>query len=166
MRQASDKAQDRTGDAGQDAQDLRIAVLATRFNQELVDQLVQDARTTLLELGTKEADIVEFRVPGSLELPTAARWISESEEFDGVVALGIVIRGETPHFDYVCQGAVHGLTRVSIDTGVPIMFGVLTTDNLEQALERIYGPVERKGTDVALGVVEMIRLRQSIAANK
>ena len=141
---------------------MRIAILATRFNEELVNKLVKDARNTLLELGIIKEKVTEFRVPGSLELPVAATWLSQSGEYDGIIALGVVIRGETPHFEYVCQGAVHGLMRVSLDSGVPVMFGVLTTDTVQQALARIEGPVEHKGADVARGIVQMIALRTSI----
>lgn len=141
---------------------MRIAILAARFNEELVDKLVRDAHETLLGLGASEDKIAVFRVPGSLELPTAAAWLSNSGDYDGIIALGVVIRGETPHFDYVCQGAVHGLSRVSMESGLPVMFGVLTTDTLEQAIARIQGPVEHKGADVARGVVQMIALRAAI----
>lgn len=143
---------------------MRIAILATKFNEELVDRLVKDARDALLALGVSQANLAEFRVPGSLELPVAAAWLGEAGEYDGIIALGVVIRGETAHFEYVCQGAVHGLTQVSINTGMPIMFGVLTTDTVEQALARIEGPVEHKGADVAQGLVQMIVLRASIAS--
>ncbi len=141
---------------------MRIAILATRFNEELVDTLVRDAYQTLLGLGADRDKIAQFRVPGSLELPTAAAWLGETGDYDGIIALGVVIRGETSHFDYVCQGAAQGLTHVSIESGLPVMFGVLTTDTREQAIARIQGPVEHKGADVARGVVEMIALRTAM----
>lgn len=141
---------------GDDA--MRIAIVGTRFHHALVDQMARDARATLLRLGVGEDGIEEVRVPGSLELPTVAAWLARSGDYHGIIALGVVIRGETAHFDYVCQGAVQGLVKVSTDTGMPIMFGVLTTDTLAQAVARIEGPVERKGEDVARGVVHMINL--------
>ncbi len=163
MRQSSDTRSSVLDVPCAQAAEMGVAILATRFNEELVDRLVEDARGTLVELGVNPENIAEIRVPGSLELPVAAAWLSESGEYDGIIALGVVIRGETAHFEYVCQGALHGLVRVSIDSGVPVMFGVLTTDTVEQALVRIEGPVEHKGADVARGVVQMIALRGSIA---
>ncbi len=136
----------------------RVAILAALFHRELVDQMTQDAIDTLVKLGMSEKNIEVVRVPGSLELPIAAKWLARSQSYDGIIALGVVVRGETPHFEYVCQGATEGLVQVSLETSVPIMFGVLTTDTLEQAIARIQGPVERKGIDVAHGVAHMISL--------
>lgn len=165
MRRSSDNSADAVGEAGADVADMRIALVATKFNQDLVDEMLRDARTTLMRLGAQEDNLREHRVPGSLELPIAATWLCDSGEVDAVIALGVVIRGETPHFEYVCNGALQGLVRVSTDSGVPIMFGVLTTDTIDQAIARIRGPVEHKGADVAKGVVEMIRLSRSILAS-
>lgn len=162
MRQSSNTRSEGPEVTHAQAAGMRIAILATRFNEELVDKLVEDSRDTLLALGVSPEGIAEFRVPGSLELPIAAAWLSEKGEHDGIIALGVVIRGETAHFEYVCQGAVHGLTRVSLDSGIPVMFGVLTTDTVEQAVDRIDGVVEHKGADVARGVVQMIALRTSM----
>ena len=162
MRQSSDTRSRGLDVPRAQAAEMEVAILATKFNEELVDKLVEDARETLVELGVRPEGIAEFRVPGSLELPVAATWLSESDEYDGIIALGVVIRGETAHFEYVCQGALHGLVRVSIDSEIPVMFGVLTTDTVEQALARIEGPVEHKGADVARGLVQMIALRESI----
>ena len=138
--------------------DTKVAILAALFNRELVDQMVEDAIDTLVGLGMRDKNIEVVRVPGSLELPVAAKWLARTKECEGIIALGVVIRGETPHFDYVCEGTVHGLMDVSLATNIPIMFGVLTTDTLEQAVARIQGPVERKGADVARGLAHMINL--------
>lgn len=162
MRRSCDNSAEATTDAGSDVADMQIGLLATRFNQDLVDEMLRDARTTLISLGAREENLLEYRVPGSLELPIAATWLCDCGEVDGMIALGVVIRGDTPHFEYVCQGTVQGLVRVSRDSGLPIMFGVLTTDTVEQAIARIRGPVEHKGADVAKGVVHMIRLSRSI----
>ncbi len=139
-------------------EDATVAILAANFHQDLVNRMLADARQTLLELGIEEENIDEYRVPGSFELPTGAAWLCDSEQYDGIIALGVVIRGETAHFDYVCQAAANGLSQVAVKTGYPIMFGVLTTDTVEQAIERIDGRVERKGADVARGLAEMINL--------
>ncbi len=136
----------------------KVAILAALFHRELVDQMAQDAIHTLVTLGMDEKNIKVVRVPGSLELPIAAKWVTRAQNYDGIIALGVVVRGETPHFEYVCQGATQGLVQVSLETNLPIMFGVLTTDTLEQAVARIQGPVERKGIDVAHGVAHMIYL--------
>jgi len=137
---------------------MSVAILASLFHRDLVDQMVQDATDTLVGLGMCEKNIKVVRVPGSLELPIAAKWLARSKDYHGIIALGVVIRGETPHFDYVCQGTAQGLMDVSLETSIPVMFGVLTTDTLEQALARIKGPVEHKGADVARGVVHMLNL--------
>ena len=143
-------------DTGDDA--MKVAIVGALFHGKLIDQMMRDTIDTLTHLGVPADNIHSQRVPGSLELPVAANLLAESKKYQGVIALGVVIRGETPHFDYVCQGTVQGLVEVSTRTSVPIMFGVLTTDTLEQAVARIEGPVERKGEDVARGVVHMINL--------
>ena len=112
---------------------LRLAILAARFNSEVTDRLVAAAVKALEEHGTMPEDIETWRVPGAWELPQAAARAAEAGRFDAIVALGCVIRGETPHFDYVCQEASLGLGAVARASGVPVAFGVLTTDNLEQA---------------------------------
>ena len=139
-------------------QSMRVTIVSTLFHAELVDQMVDDAMATLLELGLRDDNILAYRVPGSLELPVAAKWLARESDCQGIIALGVVIRGETPHFDYVCQGTVQGLMNVSTQTNIPVMFGVLTTDTVEQAVARIEGPVEHKGVDVARGMVHMINL--------
>ena len=136
------------GDAG----DLRVAVVAAQWHDTVMDGLVAGAHRALDELGITGAPIV--RVPGSFELPVAAKAVTQ-HGYDAVVALGVVIRGGTPHFDYVCQGVTAGLTAVAVDTGVPVGFGVLTCDTEEQALDRagLPGSQEDKGYEAVMAAV-------------
>lgn len=136
------------GDCG----DLRVAVVAARWHQTVMDGLIEGARRALDELGVTQSALL--RVPGTFELPVAARGLA-GRGYDAVVALGVVIRGGTPHFDYVCQGVTQGLTQVSVDTGVPIGFGVLTCDTEEQALDRagLPGSAEDKGHEAVTAAV-------------
>ncbi|TDD99134.1 6,7-dimethyl-8-ribityllumazine synthase [Jiangella asiatica] len=143
--------------------DLRVAVVAALWHQTVMDGLVAGARRALEEAEVRDALVL--RVPGSFELPVAAARLARAG-YDAVVALGVVVRGETPHFDYVCQAATDGLTRVTVDTGVPVGFGVLTCDDEEQALARagLPGSKEDKGyeaTQAALATV--VALRDSYA---
>lgn len=131
-----------------DAGDLRVAVVAASWHQIVMDGLVAGASRALDEAGVHDPAVV--RVPGSFELPVAAARFARGG-FDAVVALGVVIRGETPHFDYVCEAATNGLTQVAVDTGVPVGFGLLTCDNEAQALDRagLEGAKEDKGYEAA-----------------
>jgi 6,7-dimethyl-8-ribityllumazine synthase len=135
-----------------DGSQLKVAVVASRWHEQIMDGLLDGAQRALAEAGVKDPAIV--RVAGSFELPVAARRLAEG--FDAVIALGIVIRGGTPHFDYVCQAATMGLTEVSTATGVPIGFGVLTTDDEQQGLDRagLEGSHEDKGYDAAVAAVD------------
>ena len=133
----------------------RFAIVAGRFNQEIVDRLLEGALNALEKTGTRRDGVDVVRVPGAFELPLAAQRLAKN--CDGVIALGCVIRGETPHFEYVSQAATHGLERVSLDSGIPIGFGVLTTDNVEQALARAGGGIGNRGYDAAIAVIEMVQ---------
>ncbi|MCB5165267.1 6,7-dimethyl-8-ribityllumazine synthase [Streptomyces bambusae] len=132
--------------------DLRVAVIAAQWHEKVMDGLVDGALRALHELGIDEPTLL--RVPGSFELPVVAKVLAE-RGYDAIVALGVVIRGGTPHFDYVCQGVTQGLVQVSIDTGVPVGFGVLTCDNDEQALDRagLEGSNEDKGHEAVTAAV-------------
>ncbi|MFF4602479.1 6,7-dimethyl-8-ribityllumazine synthase [Streptomyces sp. NPDC001339] len=139
--------------------DLRVAVVAAQWHTEVMDGLVNGALRALADLGIDEPTVL--RVPGSFELPVAAKVLA-GRGYHAVVALGVVIRGGTPHFDYVCQGVTQGLTQVSVDTGVPIGFGVLTCDNDEQAKDRagLEGSHEDKGHEaVTAAVATAVTLR-------
>jgi len=142
-----------------DSQDLRVAVVAAQWHQQVMDGLVDGALRALEELGVAEPTLL--RVPGSFELPVAAKALAE-RGYDAVVALGVVIRGGTPHFDYVCQAATDGLSRVALDTGVPVGFGLLTCDDEKQALDRagLEGSNEDKGHEaVTAAVATAVALR-------
>ncbi|TDD64242.1 6,7-dimethyl-8-ribityllumazine synthase [Jiangella aurantiaca] len=139
--------------------DLRVAVVASLWHQQVMDGLIAGAQRALEEAGVHDPLIL--RVPGSFELPVAAARLARAN-YEAVVALGVVVRGETPHFDYVCQAATDGLTRVAVDTGVPVGFGVLTCDDEQQALARagLPGSKEDKGyeaTQAALATVVALR---------
>ena len=123
------------------ATDRRVALCVARFYTELADKLEEGARAALEEAGVTTVE--SFSVPGAFELPLVAKYAAESGRFDAVVCLGAVIRGETDHYDYVCQAASHGISRVSLETGVPVGFGVLTVDTMEQALARVAGGAKR-----------------------
>lgn len=135
-----------------EGRELRVAVVAARWHAEIMDALLDGALRALTEAGVREPLVL--RVPGSFELPVAAARLAR-RDYDAVVALGVVVRGGTPHFDYVCQAATLGLTNVAVDTGVPVGFGVLTCDSVEQARERsgLPGSSEDKGYEAAQAAV-------------
>lgn len=148
-----------------EASGLRVAVLAARFNSEVTDGLVRGAREALLDHGADEADIEIWRVPGAWELPQAASRAVASGRYDAIVTLGCVIRGETPHFDYVCQEATLGLGAVARSSPVPLAFGVLTTDDLAQALARAGDGPDNKGYEAAMAVLEMVLVFRGLGAD-
>src|SRR3954454_11572794 len=154
------------GDVG-DARGLRVATVVARFNQHVTSLLEDGAVETLGEHGIVGDDAPVFRVPGAFELPVVAKRLAESGEWDAVICLGAVIRGDTPHFEYVAGECAAGLARVALDTGVPVVFGVLTTDDLDQALARSGGPACNgtacnKGEESAATAVEMIDLLRQL----
>jgi 6,7-dimethyl-8-ribityllumazine synthase len=138
-----------------DATGLRIALVASRFNETITRSLLEGAVSGLRRHGADDAGITVAWVPGAFELPLAAQRRAASGEFDAVVWLGAVIRGATAHFDYVAGQAAAGAARVSLDTGVPVIFGVLTTDTIEQAIERSGTKAGNKGFDAAVAAIEM-----------
>jgi 6,7-dimethyl-8-ribityllumazine synthase len=139
----------------------KIALVTARFNSEVTEKLETGAHDRLLELGVKPEQIIKVRVPGAVEIPLAALRLLESQ-CDAVVALGAVIRGDTAHFDYVCQSVERGCTQAMLQTKKPVVFGVLTTDNDEQALARVGGEHGHKGRDAAEVAVEMLNLMDMI----
>jgi 6,7-dimethyl-8-ribityllumazine synthase len=141
-----------------DARDLRVAIVVARFNETICRQLVDGAVDCLRRHGAPEEAISVTWVPGAFELPVAVRRWTRSGEVDAVVALGAVIRGETPHFDYVAGGAASGIARAAEEDGVPVTFGVLTTDTVEQAEARAGGKAGNKGFEAALAAIEMANL--------
>lgn len=143
------------------ARDLRFALVTARFNEFVVEPLIRGALDALRRHGAeKQADIV--RVPGAFDLPLAARKLAMSRRYDALIALGAVIRGETPHFDYVAGECASGLARIALESGVPIAFGVLTTETLEQAMDRAGGKAGNKGADAAMAAIEMANLMRRL----
>ena len=138
----------------------RVAVLASRFNHFIVDRLVEGALDCLRRHGAAEVTVV--RAPGAWELPLICKSLVKSGRYDAVVALGAVIRGSTPHFDYVAGEVTKGLAMVSLDSGVPVTFGVLTTDTIEQAIERAGTKAGNKGWESALSAIEMVSLQKAL----
>ena len=138
----------------------RYAIVVARFYEDLAERLVAGARAVLDEAG---ASVEAHDVPGAFELPLAARYCAESGRYAGVVCLGAVIRGETDHYDYVCAEAASGIARVGLDTGVPCAFGVLTVDDIDQALARAGGGKHHQGEDAARAVLAMADLRRGLA---
>jgi 6,7-dimethyl-8-ribityllumazine synthase len=140
------------------ARKLRVALVATRYNEPIVERLRAGAIDALVEHGARAADLTIVRVPGAFELPLAVRKVADRGHHDAIVALGAVVRGDTPHFDYVAGECAAGLARVMAETGVPVGFGVLTVDTLEQAIERAGGTLGNKGAEAALAAIEMAQL--------
>jgi 6,7-dimethyl-8-ribityllumazine synthase len=142
---------------------VRIALVASRFNELIVKELIAGATDTLIRHGMSENQLVLVRVPGAYEIAHAAKLIATSGKFAGIVALGCVIRGETAHFDYVAGASNSGLMNVSLEHKIPIGFGILTVDNLDQALARAGSKAGNKGSEAALAVLEQINLAAAIA---
>jgi 6,7-dimethyl-8-ribityllumazine synthase len=140
------------------ARDLRFAFVAARFNDFVVDPLIRGALDALKRHGATEKQIEIVRVPGAFDIPIVARKLALSRRYDALIALGAVVRGETPHFDYVAGECASGLARIALETGVPVAFGVLTTDTMEQAVDRAGGKAGNKGADAALAAIEMANL--------
>jgi 6,7-dimethyl-8-ribityllumazine synthase len=141
---------------------LRVGIVASRFNELIGQRLLDGARNALRRAGVADDDVAVAWVPGAVELPLVARRLAESGRVDAVVTLGAVIRGETDHYDHVCGIAASGVARASADTGVPVTFGVLTTDTLEQALQRVGGKVGNAGADAASAAIEMATLLREL----
>lgn len=144
----------------------RVAVVVSRFNDEVTGRLLEGALGALRGAGVRDEDLRVVRVPGAFELPFAAQALARAGGWDAVVALGAVIRGDTDHYDYVCSAAQQGCLRVGLDTGVPVAFGVLTCDTDEQAAERAGGPHGNKGADAALAALEMADLAARVGGRR
>ncbi len=138
--------------------DLNIGIVASRFNELITSKLISGAKDALIRHGVDENNITLVWVPGAFEIPLAAKKLAEKKEFDAIISLGCVIRGATPHFDYVCNEVAKGVATASLDTGVPIAFGVLTTDTIEQAIERAGTKAGNKGFEAAVTAIEMANL--------
>ena len=140
----------------------KVAIVAARFNELIVSKLVGGAQDCLKRHGLKENDLTTTWVPGAYELPYIAQKLAKTGKFDAIICLGCVIRGATTHYDYVCNEAAKGIAKVSLDQELPVMFGVITTENIEQALERAGTKAGNKGWEVALGAIELMSLDDEI----
>lgn len=140
----------------------KIGLVVSRFNEFITTKLLGGAMDTLQRHGVSDADITVAWAPGAFEIPLVAKRMAQSGAHDAVIALGCVIRGATPHFDYVAAESAKGVGHVMLDTGVPVLFGILTTDNIEQAVERAGTKAGNKGVDAAMGALEMINLLEQI----
>ncbi|MEE9613510.1 MAG: 6,7-dimethyl-8-ribityllumazine synthase [Thermodesulfobacteriota bacterium] len=147
------------------AKGLKMAVVVSRFNDFISDRLLSGALDTLTRSGAGDGDIDVVKVPGSFEMPLVARKLS-GKNYDAIICLGAIIRGSTPHFDYVASETAKGLARVSLDGGVPVAFGVITADTLEQAIERAGTKSGNKGSAAALTAIEMANLLKTIGKGK
>jgi len=146
-----------------DASPFRFAVVVSRFNEDVTGSLRDAAIAALKEAGATDNHVQVFAVPGAFEIPQAARAAAETGRFDAIVCLGCIIRGETPHFDYIASAVAHGITDAAADTGVPMAFGVLTTDSLEQAAARSGPGPDNKGREAAAAAIEMAALYKTMA---
>jgi 6,7-dimethyl-8-ribityllumazine synthase len=146
------------------ARDFRFAVLASRFNEFVVDGLVKGAVEALRRHGASDKQIEIVRVPGAYDMPLVARKLAQSRRYEAIIAVGAVIRGQTSHFDYVAGECASGLARVAAETGIPVAFGVLTTETAEQAMDRAGGKAGNKGADAAASAIELVSLLRRVEA--
>ena len=141
---------------------MRVGIIASRFNEIIVNKLLGGAVDGLVRHGVEESNITAAWVPGAFEIPLTAAKMAESGKYDAVICLGTVIRGETSHYDYVCNEVSKGVAQVGLKAGVPVLFGVLTTENIEQAIARAGSKAGNKGYDCALSAIEMVNLMEQI----
>lgn len=141
-----------------DGRGKKFAVVISRFNAFIAERLLEGAIDTLVRSGVESAAIDVARVPGAYEIPLVARKMAQSNKYDAVICLGVIIRGATPHFDFVANEAAKGIAMVGMETGLPVLFGVLTTDSIEQAIERAGSKAGNKGAECASAAIEMVNL--------
>ena len=141
---------------------LKVAIVVSRFNDFITNRLLDGAKDTLVRHGVDEDNIDVAYVPGAFEIPLVAKKLAQKNDYDAVITLGCVIRGATSHYDYVCNEVAKGIAHVSLETGIPVMFGVVTTENIEQAIERAGTKAGNKGYDCAMGAIEMVNLIDQI----
>jgi len=144
------------------AQGLRFGIVVSRFNESISNRLLDGAKDCIIRHGGNDESISVFYCPGSFEIPIVAQRLSKSGKYDAVICIGAVIRGDTPHFDYVAGEAAKGIAQVALSGGCPVLFGVLTTDTTDQAMERAGGKVGNRGWEAAQGAIEMVRLLEQI----
>ena len=145
---------------------FRFAIVASRWNDFLTSKLIEGALDALERLGADENAVEIFKVPGSFELPLTAQKVAQSGKFDAIICIGTVIRGETPHFEYVAGEAAKGISQVSMQTGVPVLFSIVTTDTLEQAINRTGVKAGNKGFEAAMSAVELVNLYRTMDGGK
>lgn len=148
------------------AKGFRFAIVTARWNDFLTSRLTEGALDALERLGASEDAVEIFKVPGSFEIPLTAQKVAESEKFDAVICLGTVIRGQTPHFEYVAGEAAKGIGQAAMKTGIPVMFGVVTADTLEQAIDRAGVKAGNKGFEAAMSAVELVNLYKTMKGKK
>ena len=146
-----------------DGSSLKIGIVVSEWNEEVTAALLEGAKQTLEKYGVSKDNIPVLVVPGSFELPYGARFLADNHTPDAVICLGCVIQGDTRHFDYICQGVTHGITELNLDYNLPFIFGVLTTDTLQQALDRAGGKHGNKGDEAAVTALKMATLRSQIS---
>ena len=144
---------------------LRVGVVVARFNELITSKLLEGAESGLARYGVADDDVTVVRVPGSFEIPVAAKQLAEAGKYDAVICLGAVIRGETDHYEHIGGAAAKGIANVSLSTGIPVIFGVLTTDTVEQAMNRAGGDQGNSGYNAALTAIEMANLLRVLAAD-
>ncbi len=144
------------------AKGMKFGIVASRFNDFISGRLIEGAIDTLIRAGADEKDIQIYKVPGAFELPLTAKKLAKSARFDAIICLGAVIRGATPHFEYISAEVSKGIANVGLEAEIPVVFGVLTTDTIEQAIERAGTKSGNKGTDAALSAIEMVDLFKKI----
>ncbi|MBM3421500.1 MAG: 6,7-dimethyl-8-ribityllumazine synthase [Bacteroidetes bacterium] len=144
------------------AEGFRFGIVVSDWNHEVTHSLLKGAVSTLKKHGVSESEIVVRHVPGSFELTLGAQWLAEYDDLDGVICLGCVIQGETPHFTYICQGVTQGITTLNMEYNIPFIFGVLTTDTHQQALDRAGGRHGNKGDEAAITAIKMAALQKEL----
>jgi len=145
---------------------FRFAVVSSRWNDFLTSRLVEGAFDALERLGAVEEDVAHFRVPGSFEIPLLARKLAGSGKYDAVICLGTVLRGQTPHFEYVAGEVTKGIAQAAMETGVPVLYGIVTADTLEQAIDRAGVKAGNKGFEAAMSAVELVNLYKEVFSNQ
>ena len=148
------------------AEGFRFAIIASRWNDFLTSRLVEGALDALERLGAGEASVEVFKVPGSFEIPLLAARVAETRRFDAVICVGTILRGQTPHFDYIAGEVTKGIAQAALTTGVPVLYGISTADTLEQAIDRAGVKAGNKGFEAAMSAVEMVNLYKAVASDK
>lgn len=146
----------------QESQGMKVGIVVARFNEFITSKLLGGAQDGLVRHGVLDDDITVAWVPGAFEIPLVTKKMAQSGKYDAIICLGAVIRGATSHYDYVCNEVSKGVASVSLETGIPVMFGVVTTENIEQAIERAGTKAGNKGYDCALGAIEMVNLMRQV----